>query len=390
MPLRSGCGRTPPSSSRSEALVRAERSYIASLDGVDCGVAGSFDTALTLPGGAQVPAAAVSDVGVLATHRRRGVLSALMSTQLSDRRQAGDAVAVLHASEGSIYRRYGYGPATRFRQVRIDASRTRLRDDWPDPGGSLRLLQPADALDACRRVHARAERSIAGALVRDAAWWSIVLGDVESYLGGNPRHLVLVHLDDDGGADGYAIYQVHEDWSRGQPAHTLDVWELLSTSPGVELALWQALIHHDLVSTVTGAIAVDHPLWDAAVDPRRIGVRAEQDRLWVRLLDVERVLGERSYEGSGRLVLQVDDESMPDAGGVFALEVEHGRATCRRTDEPPSLVMSSAELAGCVLGDGSVRRLARVGRVVVADPTGPALADRLFAADPLPWCWVRF
>lgn len=372
------------------ALTRPERSYVASIDGVDCGVAGSFATELTLPGGTQVPAAAVSDVGVLATHRRRGVLSALMSAQLGDRRAGGDAVALLHASEGSIYRRFGYGPATRFREIRIDASRFRLRDDWPEPGGSLQILQPSEALDACRQVHDIAERNMPGALTRSDAWWSVVLGDVESYLGGNPRQLVLVHRDPAGSADGYALYEVHEDWRRHQPHHRIAVWELVSTSPGVELALWQALVRHDLVSTVDGTVAVDHPLFDAAVDPRQVATRAEQDRLWLRLLDVERVLSARRYEGSGRLVLNVEDAALPAAGGTFALEVDQGVASCRRSDEAHQLSLTSADLAGRVLGDGSFRRLARVGRVAAIDPAALVLADRLFATDPVPWCWVRF
>ena len=62
--------------------------------------------------GAAVPAAGVSWVGVLPTHRRRGVLSALMDHQLGAMHDAGrEPIAVLWASEPQIYGRYGYGLA---------------------------------------------------------------------------------------------------------------------------------------------------------------------------------------------------------------------------------------------------------------------------------------
>ena len=50
-------------------------------------------------------------VGVLPTHRRRGLLSGLMTRQLADVRAEGRPVAALWASEGGIYGRYGYASA---------------------------------------------------------------------------------------------------------------------------------------------------------------------------------------------------------------------------------------------------------------------------------------
>ena len=44
-------------------------------------------------------------VGVLPTHRRRGVLTAMMQAQLADARERGDVLAYLWASEATIYGR---------------------------------------------------------------------------------------------------------------------------------------------------------------------------------------------------------------------------------------------------------------------------------------------
>ncbi len=371
-------------------LIRPDRSFMAWIEEEPCGVAGSFVTELTVPGGATLSAAAVSDVGVLATHRRRGVLTALMDTQLRDCLDRSESVAVLHASEGSIYRRFGYGPATRHRQVRIDARRTEFRSDRPVPAGSLSIREPAEVVEECSAVHDRVRRSVPGGLARDAPWWSVVSGDVESYLGGNPRHLAMLHLDADGRADGYALYEVHEDWTRHQPNHTLAVWELVGETLGVELSLWQALIDHDLVATVTGTIAADHGLWDVVVDPRQIGVQWEQDLLWVRVLDVPAVLSARTYAGSGALTIRIEDP-LGLTDGTFRLEVDHGVGHCEPVSPRAAELTTSASVLGAsVLGGMSWRRSHRANHVTESVSGSAALADRLFAVDPLPWCWVRF
>jgi hypothetical protein len=54
----------------------------AFVDGALCGTTGSFSTELTVPGGATVPLSAVTQVTVLPTHRRRGLLSEMMRTHL--------------------------------------------------------------------------------------------------------------------------------------------------------------------------------------------------------------------------------------------------------------------------------------------------------------------
>ncbi len=371
-------------------LIQADRFHLAELDGVWAGAAGSFPVRLTLPGGAGVAAAAISDVGVVPTHRRRGVLSAMISHQLDDLARRGESIAVLHASEAGIYRRFGFGPATRWRQLRADARRVRFRDDVVGSGGSLRVVDRAEAWHLCPQVHDRVRRRVPGGLSRSEDWWAVVLGDAETYIGGSPRRLVMVHADDAGSPDGYAIYEVREDWSSGQAQHHLSVWELVGEHPGAEVALWRALMHHDLVATVTGPIAIDHILWDVVEDPRQVGIDWQQDLLWARLLDVATVLSARTYRGSGRVVVEVDDEFRPDCGGTFSLDVDAGVGTCTRVERPAHMTLSASDLAGMVLGDSSFRRLARAGRIRSADPGALVLADHLFGVDPLPWCWVRF
>ncbi len=81
----------------------------AAFDGKEIvGGAGVFPFEMTVPGG-PVPCAGVTVVGVLPTHRRRGLLSRMMRAQIDDIRERGEPFAALWASEPTIYGRFGYG-----------------------------------------------------------------------------------------------------------------------------------------------------------------------------------------------------------------------------------------------------------------------------------------
>ncbi|MGZ4419524.1 MAG: GNAT family N-acetyltransferase, partial [Gaiellaceae bacterium] len=92
-------------------LLPLDRMFGAWSSEAAVGGAGSFPFDLTVPGGS-LPTAGVTVVGVLPTHRRRGVLRSLMRAQLDDAHERGEPLAALWASEESIYGRFGYGLAS--------------------------------------------------------------------------------------------------------------------------------------------------------------------------------------------------------------------------------------------------------------------------------------
>ena len=105
---------------------------------------------------AQLPCAGVTVVGVLPTHRRRGILRSMMRVQLDDAHERGEPIATLFASEETIYGRYGYGLASlnafdvaksieAFRPGVEAVGRVRL----VDPDEAAKLLPPV--YDAVRR-----------------------------------------------------------------------------------------------------------------------------------------------------------------------------------------------------------------------------------------------
>ncbi len=95
---------------------------------------------LTVPGPATVPTAGVTYVGVMPTHRRQGILTALMARVADDARQRGEPTSALLASESTIYR------PLRVRRGRDGLSAVELERSYatlrhpPDITGRVRIL----------------------------------------------------------------------------------------------------------------------------------------------------------------------------------------------------------------------------------------------------------
>jgi predicted acetyltransferase len=130
---------------RSRRLMPLDR-VLAAWDGSrPVGVAASWPFELTVPGGS-VPAAGVTWVGVLPSHRRRGILRELMLRQLADVHDRGEPLAILWATESAIYGRFGYGVASPETSMDAERSAFALRDD-PGPRGSVRIVSADEAAE---------------------------------------------------------------------------------------------------------------------------------------------------------------------------------------------------------------------------------------------------
>jgi predicted acetyltransferase len=214
---------------REHPSMPVDRMLAAYDDGRPVGLAGSYEFELTVPGGA-VPAAGVTWVGVLPSHRRRGILRELMRLQVEDVRARGEPVAILWASEAAIYGRFGYGISAP--SGRIDARRDgfALRDD-PAPAGAVRIVAREEARDAFPPVYERVRAGRAGMLSRSEHWWDAHrLADPEHWRdGASPKFYALLELD--GRPEGYAMYRIASKWERGFPEGLVRVSEAIATSP---------------------------------------------------------------------------------------------------------------------------------------------------------------
>ncbi|MFD9882934.1 GNAT family N-acetyltransferase [Streptomyces alboflavus] len=361
--------------------------FAVAADGRPVGTAAAYSFDLTLPGEVLVPAAGVTGVGVLPSHRRQGVLSALMRHQLAELRAGGDFLSVLLASEAVIYRRFGYGPATRTQRLTVPRHKAALARPRAHgtaasaatgaDTGSVEVLRRGECGEILEEVYDRYRRAQPGALSRPHRWWA--LGAGQPPVSPAPRY-VAVHRDADGVPDGYASYAL------GDPATTLTVDETIAVDDAAATALAGFVLGHDLITQVVFKhFPPDHALRWQLADFRAGQVSDDTDGLWVRLLDIPRALTARGWFEDGELVLDVDDPFLGERSRHL-LTVRDGKADCVPTDREPDLSLDVSDLASLYLGGTAPSTLVRAGHVRAHHPGAAARADALFRTDRAPYC----
>lgn len=348
------------------------------------GTAGTWTFDMSTPG-ASVACGGLTWVAVLPSHRRKGILTAMMRYQLDQVRDRGEPIAALWASEASIYPRFGYGLAAEgVEHLTIDRTRTALR--WaPSFSGRTRYIERAEALAKWPAAWEAARRVRPGMHSRSTGWWeNRTFRDPPWPAPPGYSSLFDVQYEEDGEVLGFLRYRVKEDDVNGLAASQLLVNSLVATTDAAYSALWQHVFGVDLIETIRAEWRpVDEPLYHMLADSRRLLHRA-QDTLWVRIVDVPRALKARRYASEGELVLDVADRFCPWAGGRFLLKGGPDGATCTPTTREPHLRLTGNELGALYLGGGSAWALARAGRIDGA-PAAVATADAMFTWNPKPW-----
>ena len=358
---------------------------IGAWDGERCvGTAGAFAFRMTVPGGALVPAAGVTMVGVAGTHRRRGVLTSMMRRQLDDVRSWGEPLAVLTASEPVIYGRFGYGAATYHVNADIDTTRVRLSVPPGTDDVRLRYAAPADVLDACEAVYARLVPRRPGMIARVPGWERLWLLDPESDRdGASPLQCVVAERD--GEVVGYARYAIKPEWSTAGAQGSVAVKDVGALDPAAAGALWRFLCSIDLTSSVRIHSRPVDDAWQHLVSDIRRCEPTLRDVLHVRLVDVGAALAARAYQAPVDVVLEVADAFCPWNAGRWRLTGDATGATCVRTEEAADLALSVRELGAVYLGGVSLASLAAAGRVRELRAGASTEASVAFGWPVAPW-----
>jgi predicted acetyltransferase len=367
-----------------EAYTELDRALAAYAGDRVVGTAGIFSFDLTVPGGT-LPAAGVTMVGVHPTHRRRGILTAMMRAQLEAVRERGEPLAVLWASEGAIYGRFGYGLATFRASLDIERSRATFRDQHV-PRGTFRMVEPDDAVAACQPIYDRYRPMRAGTFSRTPEFWraEFVYDPERSRRGGGPAFFVVHQTD--GVDDAYARYRLRSDWDDRGPKGSIEVREALALTPTAERELWGYLLNADLTASArVFNLPIDTPLRFMLSDPRRMGLTVA-DALWLRVVDVQEALSRRTYALRDRLVLEVHDGFLPWNAGRWQVEAMQEGARVARATADPDLVLTASDLGAVYLGGVRMAELALAGRIEECTPGAVARADALLATPLAPWC----
>jgi predicted acetyltransferase len=352
---------------------------------------GVFSVNLSVPGG-DLPAGGVTWVTVIPSHRRRGILRRMMRLMVDDCHTRNEPLAMLWASEGSIYQRFGYGLATWAVNLEAEVASAGYAREWPDEG-SFRILRVGEGLDLVAPVYdaVRAER--AGFLSRTPEWWvgQLPLADKDAK-GGEAKRLVVYETA--GGVEAYAVYKTKADWTRGLANGTITVDEAMGSTPAGTRAIWRYLFGIDLMKTLRAwRLPADHPVLMLAAEHRRLGIHMG-DGLWLRIVDVKAALEGRTYgidgRGSGRVTFDLRDDYCPWNAGRWTLDVADGRGSVAAATEPVDLELDANDLGSLFLGGFSATALAGAGRVFELRGGGLATADRLFPTALQPWCPQEF
>ena len=352
--------------------------------------AAAYSFRLTVPGGRDVGAAGITDVGVAPSHRRRGILRALMRWLLDQAVERGEPVAILWASESAIYQRFGYGIATL--QSVFDIERTRIRFIRPiAPVGRMRIVEPDEALRLIPPVYEAVRHRTPGAVSRnESRWANDLLFDAEWMQRGNGSKFIAV-LEVDGQVRGYVLYRVLNQWDDRGPDNVVLAMEVIGVDHAAERTVWSWVMDLDLAGHVRGWRGpVPHPLLLELTEPRRMGLTI-RDALQLRILDVRAALEERGYAGPGSLTFDLTDADRPANAGRWRLDVAgDGRATLTTSTRDPDLRLDTSDLATVYLGAFRFSDLARSGRITECRAGAVADADRLFATATLAWCSTMF
>ena len=349
---------------------------------------GAFSRRLSVPGGADVPVAAVTVVTVHPPFRRRGLLTAMMRHQLEEIAGRGEPLAALWASESLIYGRYGYGPAVS-RAVLSGTSRRLGFLPGVRTSGSVDEVSREHFLEVAPGLHASMCTDRPGSMARDRNAWEFAVFDKEFARDGASELRYLLHYDDSGDADGYATYRFKEKGGL-DPEGEVRVREVWAQDPGAHAGLWRYLLDLDLARTFHLWMApVDEPLRHLVADARAVRTSII-DSLYVRVVDVVGALTARKYAAAVDLVIEIDDPVLPANTGRYRIVTdgtpEGSSAEVSRVTSDPDISLGVLELGTAYLGGVPLVDLHRVGRVAEHTPGAVAAASAAFGWHRAPWC----
>ncbi len=367
-------------------VLEPDRSFAAFDDGRIVGCAGVFTQRMVVPGGALVPTAGITLVGVLPTHRRLGIFRELMTLMLAQARSRGEVVASLFASQASIYGRFGFGHAAFHLTLDIALDRV-VWAPGTEPTGRTHLRSRAEAMPAMRAIYDRAYPPRPGALEIDDRWMQVAYWESSK---DDQKVFYAVHEDDAGTPDAFALYGTKHEWPRGLPSTEMTVKRHVAATPQAGLSLWRFLFDVDLVSRVKAGIRpLDDPLLLQLEEPRSLRPELD-DGLFLRPLDVISALKARGYAADGRIVLRVSDPFLTDNDGVYELVVDGGTSACRRTDASPDIECTVHAIGSTYLGGTTWSALAQAARITELTPGALHTIDAMFRSDVAPWPMYYF
>lgn len=341
-----------------------------------------FKGQVNVGGGTLTDACLLTDVTVQANHKRRGLLSEMMTRNLHQAADDGAAVALLTATSGSLYGRYGFFPIVNYTAARVMSTpRFTLPDETMKRlanNGRIEPVSLAWLVANSEEVYDRYLHCNRGATTRYASYFqdAYYLDHADHP---NPKYRSVAYLSDEGTLNGYAIYSVHNE-------SIIEVAEVVAANLDADCALWQHLTGIELVKAVHySKFSTPVPVTPVLKDPRAVRVTGIRDALWARVLDPARLLRERHYSLSVRTagfqtVIRVDDPT-GIAEGTFRVSLSPLWTEVTPTDEAPHLSVTVRGLTALAFGACPIQPLLDSGEITL--PDSPASTQRASLASEM-------
>jgi predicted acetyltransferase len=168
---------------------------------------------------------------------------------------------------------------------------------------------------------------------------------------------------------------------------TIAVEDFFAPTMEAYLGLLRFLLGLDLIDRVMfWMLPVDDPLPWLLVDRRAARTTAVHDETWLRIVDVQKALSARRYEGDGTVTVAVKDQLLPSNSATFTIR----GGSAEPTDRRPELHVGIEGLAAVLLGGATWHGLAAGRLVQTDDPAALTVVDRLFATPTAPYAGFFF
>ena len=351
---------------------------------------GAFTRVMTTPG-ASVPIGAVTIVTVAPTHRRQGLLTTMMRHQLADIHARKEPVALLWASESTIYGRFGYGSAVPRLFVSGQTRSTAFLPSIELGDGWIEEVDNAEFKAVVPALHARLLPQRPGALDRSDVFWERDLTDRPEDRHGAPPIRYALHYSAAGEVDGYARFKVSSPWSGDLIDGEVEIVELDAVDAQARASLWRFLFDLDLVRRFKAyGVAVDEPLRYQLADPRTMTTTLT-DSTYVRIVDLPKALAARRYGADLDVVVQVSDRLLEHNDGTFRIQADaEGARVTKAGRRRPDLSLGIRELGSIYLGGVPLTALHRAGLVSERTPGAVAAMTMAFDWPQKPYCPDNF
>jgi predicted acetyltransferase len=362
-----------------------DRTFVAWDGDQIVGTCANFTLTTSTPGGS-LPSAGVTFIGVRPTHRRRGVMTAMLAKLHADGLARNEPVAVLWSADAAIYGRFGYGLATQRVSVEIPHAHAELLNAPTDSTLRLRMVDSANDFELIAPIYRGVEQSRGGVLGIDERWNRRHVYNPPHFRDGATRVQTVV-AEDDNGVRGFVRYALKSSWPSGRYAEgTVVLYRLMSADTAAHAALWRYCLSVDLMTKTTWwNLPVDDPLLTWLEHSRQTN-RQTTDALWLRILDLPTALAGRTYSRDIDMTIDVVDSRIVENAGTWRLSAGPEGASCTRSSGAPDLTLDIRSLGATLLGGPTLQSHGDAGWITEHTEGALAAASAAFRSERAPYC----